>query len=238
MKMRSLWLIRLVALLAAYGIRILLSLVRYHVKVNGQRVHPNDPHLDGRFIYAIFHETSLFLAGGRTRSKFCVLASQSADGELIAETVRWLGHTTARGSSTRGGAQGLQEMMAAAQDRHIIVTVDGPRGPRRYVKPGVVYLASRTGLPIVPVGVDFNLCWRARSWDRFAVPWPYSDAYAYVSPLLHVPPGLNKEGIEHYRQLLQCRMEAAMQSAEDWAARRIRIDEEPYVPPDEKRRAA
>ena len=54
------------------------------------------------------------------------------------------------------------------------MTPDGPRGPRRKVQPGAVFLAAQTGLPIVPLGVAYANAWRAKSWDQFAVPKPFS----------------------------------------------------------------
>jgi lysophospholipid acyltransferase (LPLAT)-like uncharacterized protein len=127
-------------------------------------------------------------------------------------------------------------MVAAAETCHLAVTVDGPRGPRRRVKQGVIYLASRTGLPIVPAGIAFRRAWRAKSWDRFCVPCPGTDAYAYVAPLLHVPPDINRKEMERYRQMLEERLHAATETADNWAAGRIRMKAEDFVRP--QRRAA
>jgi lysophospholipid acyltransferase (LPLAT)-like uncharacterized protein len=109
-----------------------------------------------------------------------VLISTHADGQLIAEACQRLGFALARGSSTRGGVEAVRDMLRA-NDTHLAVTPDGPRGPRRRVQAGVVYLAARTGLPIVPVGFAARRPWRAKSWDRFAVPRPFSRAVTDVA---------------------------------------------------------
>src|ERR1700682_2061333 len=66
------------------------------------------------------------------------------------------------------GPRALRQMARNIQSgaaRHIAVTPDGPRGPRRTVQPGLVYLAGLTGLPIVPVGFAYRGAWRMNSWD-------------------------------------------------------------------------
>jgi len=200
-------------------VRLLMGTMRYRIFLRGQKVHPADD-LPGPMIYSFWHETFLFMAGLRSPRKACILISQSADGELIAQLVQRLGHKVARGSSTRGGAQGLWELVGAAADCHIAVTPDGPRGPRRTVKLGTVYLAARTGLSIVPVGIAYSKAWRLRSWDRFAVPCPFTRIVGVAGRVLHVPADLDREGIECYRQERESRMAEATARAEEWAGER------------------
>src|SRR5205085_11486274 len=95
---------------------------------------------------------------------------------------------------------------------------DGPKGPRRRVQAGLIFLAAQTGLPIVPFGVGYTHAWRARSWDRFAVPLPGSTAVGIFAPAIHVPRGLNRAQLESYRRLVEERMRAASDAAERWAA--------------------
>jgi len=82
----------------------------------------------------------------------------------------------------------------------------------------LIYLASRSGLPIVPVGVAYTRGWRLRSWDRFGIPHPWSIATCVFAPAVHVPSDLNREGLQHYRRLIQEEMEAVTGVAERWAA--------------------
>ena len=79
--------------------------------------------------------------------------------------------------------------MTSRVDRgHICVTPDGPKGPRRHVHQGLAYLSSRTGLPIVGAGMAFQRPWRAKSWDRFAVPRAFAPAACVVPEAVVVPP--------------------------------------------------
>ena len=212
MKLRHPWLIRLAAFFAAWLIRLWMRTVRCRLVFppDGRR-HPPDPRAE-RFLYAFWHETILFPTAYPARVH--ILISQHADGELIAQVCRHMRYGVVRGSSTRGGTQAILQMKRLSGRSHLLVTPDGPRGPRRRVQPGVVFLASRTGLPVVACGVGFARAWRAPSWDRFAVPWPWSEAVCVLATPLPVPPDLDRAGIERYRLLVEERLRAATEAAE------------------------
>src|SRR5262249_48313310 len=72
----------------------------------------------------------------------------------------------------------------------LIVTPDGPRGPRRRLAEGAIFLASRLQMPIVCMGFAFERPWRQKSWDRFAIPRPFSRARAVISGFIDIPPNL------------------------------------------------
>lgn len=209
MKLRHPWLIAAAAFLAALIVRLWMRTLRYRIVLPRTPVHPNHRETRGHFLYAFWHEHLLFPTAIRFRGRFHVLISRHADGELIAQVCQHLGYATVRGSTTRGGAQALRELVDKGRGSHLMVTPDGPRGPRRQVQPGIVFAASRTGLPIVPVGVAYRRCWRARSWDRFAVPYPGTVAVAVVGEPIPVPPDADRRILEQFR----LRVEAAMLEA-------------------------
>jgi lysophospholipid acyltransferase (LPLAT)-like uncharacterized protein len=78
----------------------------------------------------------------------------------------------------------------------------------------LIYLAAKTGLPIVPIGFCFEKAWRLRSWDRFALPKPWSLSTCVTTELIHVPTNIDKEGLEHYRQAVQGALDLATETAE------------------------
>ncbi len=205
---------RLAAFSGAAIVRAWLATARGRVASADQRAHPTDPAVE-RFIYAFWHESLLAPVKMKTRVK--VLVSQSADGEFIALVCRHLGIGVVRGSTTRGGAKGLLDLLREGHDAHLAITPDGPRGPRRHVKPGIAFLASRTGLPVVPVGVGFTRAWRAGSWDRFAIPRPFSTLTGVLGEPIAVPPKLDAEGLEPHRLRIEQAMLAATEAAEAWA---------------------
>jgi lysophospholipid acyltransferase (LPLAT)-like uncharacterized protein len=218
MKLRSPFLIRLAAMLGAWLIRLWMGTVRYRWDIPEGDPHPQevDPHVD-RFIYTLWHDTMMFPTILNLR--LTSLISKHADGELIARVFRHLGLNVVRGSTTDGGAGGVLGLARASRRTHLGVTPDGPRGPRHQVKAGVVYLAACTGLPVVPCGIAYSRAWRLRSWDRFALPRPWSTGYCVVMPPIRVPRRLDRAALEHYRRLVEEQLLWATEAAEHWAAR-------------------
>jgi lysophospholipid acyltransferase (LPLAT)-like uncharacterized protein len=105
--------------------------------------------------------------------RYHVLVSPSRDGDLSQIILEAFGFPVIRGSSSRGGAKALRRMLDVLGSHGVVViTPDGPRGPRHAMNPGVAWMASETGLPIVPLGMVADRAWRLKSWDRFTIPKP------------------------------------------------------------------
>jgi lysophospholipid acyltransferase (LPLAT)-like uncharacterized protein len=219
MKIRHPALIKAGGFAAAMVIRSLVSTYRFRKRFLDPA---SDPHLPGqteRFLYAFWHEDLLVPSYryGWTPTK--VLISQHADGELIAQTCRHLGLGVVRGSTTRGGVGALRELLALKGQKHLVVTPDGPRGPRRRVQPGLTFLASRTGLPIVPCGFGYRRAWRLNTWDRFAAPLPFSPVVMVAGEPIRLGPDLGRDALERERIRVETAMLEATGLAEWWAAR-------------------
>jgi len=117
----------------------------------------------------------------------CVaMVSRSNDGALAAGIAEQLGIVAARGSSSRGGREALSEMEDLVRGGVVPfggLTVDGPRGPWREVKPGVIALARRLGVPLIPITFSCRRAWVLRSWDRMVLPKPFTKVIvAYGEP--------------------------------------------------------
>jgi lysophospholipid acyltransferase (LPLAT)-like uncharacterized protein len=179
------WRIGAAAWLAAALIRLLRAGVRLRHHGDGEvrrREAAGEP-----FILAFWHRHLLLMPYAYRGRRISVLVSRSRDGELIAATVARFGIDASRGSSSRGGAAGLRELLRkAASGWDLAFTPDGPRGPAGVVQPGVVMAAAATGFPIVPVAVAASRCRRLRSWDRFLVPLPPATVHFAYGPALVV----------------------------------------------------
>jgi lysophospholipid acyltransferase (LPLAT)-like uncharacterized protein len=155
-------------------------------------------------VYAFWHgrlimPTAVFTGYGMT-----VMISRHADGETVARISEGLGNLTVRGSSSRGGATALMEMVEALRGGCSgVFTPDGPRGPREEAQAGAVFAASRAGVPLVPLGAAAANAWELRSWDRFRIPKPFSRVVLVHGEPIHPPPDLEGEGLERYRALLE-----------------------------------
>lgn len=137
---------KMLAFLAYVFVHILGATVRVrHVR------HANHASL-GQFILAIWHSHLVLATRSRFPRPISVMISRSKDGELIARYFDWYGIDAVRGSSSRGGGEALRELIREARNgKTIVFTPDGPRGPARVVKEGVIAAARATGLPIAPI---------------------------------------------------------------------------------------
>jgi lysophospholipid acyltransferase (LPLAT)-like uncharacterized protein len=185
----------------------------------GDDHYPSRGKLKGQFIYAFWHENILTPCGFFARRDVLVLISHHADGELIAQVCKHLGLGTVRGSSTRGGFKALRELIRASSEYHLAVMPDGPRGPRRRIDPGLIYLAAKTGLPIVLLGIGHDRPWRLNTWDRFVVPRPFSRSVCIALDPVHVPENADKSTLEQIRVRLERDLTKVTDHAERLASR-------------------
>ena len=139
-----------------------------------------------RFIYAFWHQRQVFFTYTHRNVGAAVLVSRSKDGEVIAETMRLSRIGAVRGSSTRGGSAAVRQLMDVLESGlDIGITPDGPKGPAREVKEGVVFLAQKLGAPILPIANALSRKLEfPKAWDRFQVPLPFGRAaVVYGEPI-------------------------------------------------------
>lgn len=220
MKIRHPKAITALAWIGARVVRCWMATVRYRYHALGPAVEPSARRPVQKCIYAFWHENMLLLANQYGGLGNRVLISQHADGQLIAEMCGYLGFEPIRGSTTRGGVEAVRRIVREGQAGSLIITPDGPRGPRRQVQRGLVYLAAHTGLPIVPVGLACPRPWRMKSWDRFVLPRPFSRAICLTAEPIVVPADADKEQLEYHRQQVETDLTWLSEAAEHWAETR------------------
>lgn len=216
MKFSNRYITGLVGLLTTKTIRRWMSTLDYRVLYYDRSVDPalGAPHPG---IYIFWHENILFPLYLRGRCHLSMLLSRHRDADILAEVARFSGFGTVRGSTGHGGREALEQLVAISRHEHITITPDGPRGPRRQLAHGPIYLASRTGLPIIPLGFGYDRPWRLNSWDRFAIPRPLSNARAIAGPPVHIPHGLERDDIEPYRAAVERLLTELTDEANAWA---------------------
>lgn len=202
------------ALLNAYG---QLVLVTSRLQV---RLHPATAELLEQrrvpVIYALWHCHVFFmpllhLHGGRPVS---VLLSAHRDAQIVGVAARMRGVNLVAGSSTRGGVRAyLQLLQLLRQGDSVCITPDGPRGPAREVKPGILHLAQQSGCAVVPVGLALSRRRRLRSWDRTWLPLPFGRVVFTLGPPLAIASGASLDDGQARR------LGTAMASSTAWARR-------------------
>lgn len=139
----------------------------------------------GACVLALWHGRLLLPLAAHAGGGFCVLVSPSDDGSLVARMLERHGQTVVRGSTNKSPARALRALARElARGRRIVLTPDGPRGPRHTVNLGAAWLAARCGVPILPLGLACDRAWHLSSWDRFTIPRPRARiAIVYGEPL-------------------------------------------------------
>lgn len=170
-----------------------------------------------QFIGVTWHRASIFFCYYYGRFHPMIMFSQSQDGEYMARFAQKCGVIPARGSSTRGGERGLIQMIRALRGgtRMCSTVLDGPQGPRYKAKKGLLFLAKKTGLPLLP------FMWSARNpitlektWDKTMIPRPFSEVVITYGPPLYIPEECSESEMEVLRLELENRLNAVMIEAD------------------------
>ncbi len=199
------------------AVRKWMGTLDYQIAYHDQSVDPASSANRKPAIYIFWHEYISFPLYLRGHNRLAMLLSQHRDAEWLSRAAYHLGFQMVRGSTFRGGGKALRELLAKSKDTNLTITPDGPRGPRRQLAQGPVYIASKLQRPLVLLGIGYDRPWRMKTWDRFAIPRPYTRARSVVSPYLRIPPNLDRAGIEHYRQHVEKLLNHLSDEATAWA---------------------
>lgn len=165
----------------------------------------------GPVIFALWHDELFSPCYLHRHEGIIAVVSSSQDGEIVAQVASRLGYQLARGSSSRNGMQAVRRVLEQMQSTKAdaVLTVDGPRGPRHQVKEGAVYLAAKSGLPVVPVRVDMHPVKRFhKAWDKFQLPLPGARCIVHYGQ----PYTLGRQKINSHSLRMECaRLESALQ---------------------------
>ena len=230
-KIRSRLLTRLLAWLVVKTIQLLFRSCRIACLAPEPwlRVDCADPEESRRGVLCVWHDSLViptFVPRRISRARTCCLVSQHQDGTYLAEVMSFLGYATVRGSSKRGGAGALKQLLDDTAGKHIVITPDGPRGPRRKLKPGAIYVASQTGRPLCVSASACRRFWSiAGRWTDMVIPKPFTTVYCVTESPIFVPPNLSREDLQRYLDLAQTAMDRLNDQVERLARGEIgRID--------------
>jgi tetraacyldisaccharide 4'-kinase len=162
----------------------------------------------GTWMFAVFHGRMFVPVYHQRDQGITALVSRSKDGEGVARLVQRLGYRTVRGSTAKGGAEGMLTMIRTARSSVVANMIDGPTGPREEPKIGTIAISRTAKVPIVPIigsaapSREFD-----RSWDRFQLPSPFARAVlGYGEPIIINPDHKSEEELEQDRLELKRRM--------------------------------
>lgn len=184
-------------------------------------VNPYDVGDDARFLMCVWHDSAVMAAFGGRHKRTVALTSRHRDGTFVENVLRSVNVPAVRGSSGKNGASAALSLLRLAEEKDIVITPDGPRGPRRTMSRGIIYLASKTGNGIVPTAFAASKNWDIKgSWTSLTIPKPFSRLLLMAGDPIYVPADLDDAGLEHWRQSVQQKMDELQQIAASELAQR------------------
>lgn len=138
---------------------------------------------------------------------FWALISHSKDGDMQNRIFHAFGFQTIRGSTGRGGMKALVECIRVLKAGGTIAfTPDGPRGPSGVVQMGIIKMAQKSGVPIIPGAASADRRWLFNSWDRYMVPKPFANCLVVFGNPVYIPENATEEQLEALRQGIEKEM--------------------------------
>lgn len=196
-------------------LRVLFRTVRVqHYRIEPDATPYSRPEGSVRYAFPFWHDQIALAIFSLRTWNLSGLISRHRDGGYVADAARIAGIRPVRGSSSRGGAMAVAELLRLPT-LHFAMTPDGPRGPRRKLKDGVVFIASRSGRPLVPSGMACSNAWEIRgSWTTLTIPKPFSRTVLIAGTPVSIPQDADREEIAAYMECLAEEMQRLEKLAE------------------------
>lgn len=207
MKIRSRWLNLILSWTATVCLRLLFLSVRVeHHTVTPEGTPYANPRGRQRFTFSMWHDHIVLAAFSLRTYSLAGLISQHRDGSYLADSVRMAGIRPVRGSTSRGGLEAVREILSLPE-LHLAMTPDGPRGPRRQMKDGIIYISSRSGRPAVPCALLADRYWSVGGgWTNMIIPKPFSRVILIAGTPLIIPEQTPREELRSWADLLESEM--------------------------------
>lgn len=144
-------------------------------------------------IYPAWRRLLVELGENQKRQPHAIISAHG-DGQLIELATNRFGMKALWGSSRRGGADVMRKAKRVlAEGDIIVITPDGPRGPRMRAKTGIAHLAGKAGVPVVPFTFAARRQHSFNSWDRFTLVWPFASGVLAFGEPLHLSDAADAE---------------------------------------------
>ncbi len=210
---------------ARFIIRLIFGTSRVIVRTGDVEDNLNHQTLPEKYIkdkkpfLACFWHCRLLYIAYRYRHKNCsAVISRNIDGEYISRAVEGFGINTIRGSSSKGGSEALLEVVRAIeQGAFVAFTPDGPRGPARKMKLGIILAAKLTGVPIIPLSYSAKYKISFNSWDKFILPLPFNKIIFTLGKEISVPKDCDDDRLVEKRIELEDELNAITDLADKLA---------------------
>jgi len=198
--------ISIISWLASWLVRLWFGTVRVEIinrKVYDEYILKNKD--KGNIVVASWHRHAVFFFYFFRNIKNGVgMVSRSKDGEIVARVGKRFGYDFVRGSSSKGGGEALLAMIdymnKGGATRFCGTAVDGPRGPARILKKGMLVLVKETGAYFIPIACSgTKVITFHKAWDKTIIPYPFSKIVMEFAAPLIIPKDISEEELENLR---------------------------------------
>ena len=171
------WLPHIFAFSAKMGLRLLLKTCR--VRIHGLETFVKTAEKSPCMLM-LWHNRfgigPVIVNSHAAQFSYTAFMSKSRDGDPLALVAESYKTGRALRVPHNGRHLALSQMIDALKIRReiMIITPDGPRGPRFIVKPGVAMAAKEAGAHIFPFSWNATRFWQLNTWDHMTIPKPFS----------------------------------------------------------------
>lgn len=192
------------------GSRAIFKTLKLQFHMQDDQSNPYLPETTRDNIYCVWHDELMFPSYGGSHLRTTALISQHRDGGFLAGLLHRLNVKAVRGSSSKGGAKAVRQLIEDTKNQHIVMTPDGPRGPEHVLKDGIVYIAAKTQKSVIPTAYAATSYWNIRGkWTGQIIPKPFATVHLVGTAPVIVPKKVDRESIAYYRDLIQTGMDEA-----------------------------
>jgi lysophospholipid acyltransferase (LPLAT)-like uncharacterized protein len=202
-------------------LRVMHSLLMCTLRISTSGVQECWPKRGDGALIVIWHDLTFIALHLFRNQDIHAMMSTSRAGRIQAAFWNLYGFKTVWGSTNkREGIRALRVTLNGLREgKWFAFTPDGPKGPRHQAQPGVIYLATNTGVAVVPIGIAASAYWKLSTWDRYLIPKPFARVHIHVGPNITVPEKLPREQNPEWQNKIAGWLDDADREAE----RRLRL---------------
>ena len=176
-------------------------------------------------LLVIWHGQGLLPMTTFRRENLCLYASHTREESYsrILRALRWwtlrlierLGYAVLDAAQFKSESRGVLKFVEVLRSgAGSVIAADGPAGPIFHAKPGPVFLAKKAGVILLPIGSAISHGFELDNWDRFEIPWPFTQGVLVLGEPLVIPSDAKEDQLEQFRLQLEERMQACVAEAE------------------------
>ena len=166
------------------------------------------------FILAFWHSQLMMSSFSWSyKKKIHILASGHSDGRFGALVGNFFKLNNIQ-TPNKNKSLSLRPIFKLLKSHEYIgITPDGPRGPKEIASEGIIKIAIKTGIPIIPIGFWSSKNFTLKSWDSFLVTLPFSKCNFVWGKAITIPKNIKDSEIMDFQNILKIKIDDCIKKA-------------------------